>query len=458
MLEWLAGLDAAALRAFQDATASDAADRLFTVLSGKLNLAIAFIAVGIVLTALAGRRGILALVLAAVSAGVTLGINDLVWKPLFGRDRPPIALGVAADGVPGGIRLVGEVPDQPSFPSGHTSTGFAVGLTLAAFVIETARRRRLAGAPRWQRWALTALALLPLGIGLGTSISRLHLGVHFPLDIVAGIIWGGSVAAVVVAVGFRLESRVLGIDDPFAPDPDASPASSDEAVRGSSPGLLSRVATRPLVAPIGVGASRRAVPQVLSVAGFAIGVAGLALFTSGLGAVAGAVAAFILVIGVIVGDAAAEVARVRPESSTRGEALDVILGCLLQTLLPLAVGVGLERATGEIDWRWLGLVGAIATAACSAFEIVYVCSGRGRVVAHAGRLARERGGPSGIPPFDRFIEASATRDVVWLALVFAVIGRLDLLLPVLALVATGWFVAALLAVTIFGGVRPLRAG
>ena len=66
--------------------------------------------------------------------------------------------------------MVGEAPATPSFPSGHAATAVvgALGLSLAW------PRRRAAF------WAIAALIIA----------SRLYLGVHYPIDVAAGVLVG----------------------------------------------------------------------------------------------------------------------------------------------------------------------------------------------------------------------------------------------------------------------------
>src|SRR6185503_4355245 len=65
-------------------------------------------------------------------------------------------------------------PGSLSFPSGHSSSA-------AAFVTGVAMESPLAGA-----------ALAPLALGVGYS--RVHVGVHYPGDVVAGLAAGSAVA------------------------------------------------------------------------------------------------------------------------------------------------------------------------------------------------------------------------------------------------------------------------
>jgi undecaprenyl-diphosphatase len=82
------------------------------------------------------------------------------------RDRPPVA-------DPNPDTLV-KLPETFSFPSGHATVAFACATVLAMAV------------PRL-RWPLYALAAL-------IAFSRVYVGVHFPLDVLAGAVLGVGIA------------------------------------------------------------------------------------------------------------------------------------------------------------------------------------------------------------------------------------------------------------------------
>jgi len=104
---------------------------------------------------------------------------------------------LAAEGLAGAVKsAVGEqrphlaephplvsVPHSGSFPSGHTTTSFACATVLSVFV------------PR----AAPAFYLLALAIGF----SRIYVGVHWPFDVLGGIVLGVAIGAAVTALRRR---------------------------------------------------------------------------------------------------------------------------------------------------------------------------------------------------------------------------------------------------------------
>jgi undecaprenyl-diphosphatase len=107
---------------------------------------------------------------------VSSSVVNAVLKRVFGRRRPD--LGAHPIG-----RLLHRELTTHSFPSGHSASA-------GAFVTGVALESPLAGA-----------VLAPVGLAVGYS--RVHVGVHYPGDVVAGLAAGAA-----VAVGTQLWWRV----------------------------------------------------------------------------------------------------------------------------------------------------------------------------------------------------------------------------------------------------------
>lgn len=117
----------------------------------------------------------LATICATVSVVVAAAASGLL-KELFDRLRPALADPTFAAAV--------STPATPSFPSGHAATAFAAAAAVGAL------------HPRL-RWPLFAVAAL-------VGLSRVYLGVHYGLDVLAGATLGTAVGLGVVRVTRRL--------------------------------------------------------------------------------------------------------------------------------------------------------------------------------------------------------------------------------------------------------------
>ena len=110
----------------------------------------------------------------ALAALISRGIIAEIIHQIYDRPRPFMAMGFQS--------LIGE--SGASFPSGHASLFFALSFTI--FAIDR----------RWGWWFL-ALSLL-------NGIARVFVGVHYPSDILGGILVGLAGWAV---VHFLLEKK-----------------------------------------------------------------------------------------------------------------------------------------------------------------------------------------------------------------------------------------------------------
>jgi membrane-associated phospholipid phosphatase len=125
-------------------------------------------AIAAALFAFGGRRGRRA----AVTGSVAIGLNSLIvnqpLKRLGRRVRPDRAAGETAF-----VERHVDMPTSTSFPSGHSASGFAFAQAVCAWIPG-------AGFP------LRALAAV-------VAYSRVHSGVHYPGDVLAGALIGMAV-------------------------------------------------------------------------------------------------------------------------------------------------------------------------------------------------------------------------------------------------------------------------
>ena len=118
------------------------------------------------------RNACIALTSTAVNAGITFAM-----KYSINRERPFITYPDISKKSGGG---------SPSFPSGHTSSAFAIATSLSL------------AYPKWY-------VIVPTFSWAGTvGYSRMHLGVHYPSDVLVGALVGAGSAWLTHAVNKRL--------------------------------------------------------------------------------------------------------------------------------------------------------------------------------------------------------------------------------------------------------------
>lgn len=145
--------------------------------------------------------------LAAWLIGTLLGTALIVavLKWLVHRPRPTHTLA-------GVVPLFGN-PHDYSFPSGHAAGSFA----FAAFLLVVAAHLPMKKPVR----SVIAVGLLCSATGI--ALSRVFLGVHFPVDVTAGALLGAGLGTVGALAHNRAAARSKGLHDPA------------RAIKGSAP-------------------------------------------------------------------------------------------------------------------------------------------------------------------------------------------------------------------------------
>lgn len=149
-------------------TPTPALDRAMARLSRAADYSRLSLASAAVLAATGGRRGRHAAAMGLASVGVAASFINLGVKPLGRRRRPDRA----GEQVPVARHV--RMPSSTSFPSGHSAAAFAFA-TGVGYVLPP--------------------AALPLrGLAALVAYSRVHTGVHYPGDVVAGALTGTALA------------------------------------------------------------------------------------------------------------------------------------------------------------------------------------------------------------------------------------------------------------------------
>jgi membrane-associated phospholipid phosphatase len=149
---------------------SPVGDRYVSILS-DLGEGLGWVGAGVALAWLGGGRGRRAGLAAVIaSLGTTYLVQHMI-KPIFRRKRPHVGRD---------LLVVGIRTTDASFPSGHAASSFAAATALAVF------------------YPKTAPLVFTLATGVGAS--RVHLGHHFPSDVVVGAGIGAASGALIAAL------------------------------------------------------------------------------------------------------------------------------------------------------------------------------------------------------------------------------------------------------------------
>ncbi len=167
VLDWIAGH-----------IQSDLMDELMPLVSSLGNQGLVWILLALILLCLPKERkhGIQLL----LAMGFSLVFCNLMLKNFVGRVRPFDLVG--------GIELLVQAPKDYSFPSGHTSSAFATAIVMFMSRSKTA-------------YYLLGLAVL-------MAFSRMYLYVHYPTDILGGIVTG-VVSGILAAKTYQLLESAL---------------------------------------------------------------------------------------------------------------------------------------------------------------------------------------------------------------------------------------------------------
>lgn len=112
----------------------------------------------------------------------SLVFNNMIIKNIVARPRPYRMIETLSILIP--------EPGEYSFPSGHTSSSFAAGVVLYLML------------PK--KYGVPAMILAFL-----LGISRLYVGVHYPTDVLGGMVMGTLIAFAVVKVTELIDKKIV---------------------------------------------------------------------------------------------------------------------------------------------------------------------------------------------------------------------------------------------------------
>lgn len=181
MLEQLAALDKALFLFFNVQMANPLTDFLMPVITSDMLLRILY-GLAVILMLFKGDKKLRWLVVASV---LTLILTDQlsagVFKPLIGRPRPCHAMLH--------IHLLIPCGGGRAMPSAHAANALGQALLFSI------------PYPRF-RWYLLACATI-------IAVSRVFVGVHYPGDVLGGMILGGLIGSGLACVFLKFERRIV---------------------------------------------------------------------------------------------------------------------------------------------------------------------------------------------------------------------------------------------------------
>jgi apolipoprotein N-acyltransferase len=184
MLEWLRAFDSALFHLLNGSFHWAPIDVLFYTASEVKHFYLLLLLVLALLIWKGGVKGRVAAILCVTALTVSDQVASHAIKPLVDRPRP-----CAVE--PGAV-VLGGCGEGKSFPSTHASDSVAVVTVLLAFF------------PK-RKWWLVALAAV-------IGYSRIHLGAHYPLDVLAGALLGYGVGKVLLLARGWMEARLTAAE------------------------------------------------------------------------------------------------------------------------------------------------------------------------------------------------------------------------------------------------------
>jgi undecaprenyl-diphosphatase len=166
MLEALLEVDTQLFYFFNSTIANDLFDIIMPIITDKHNWIIPIMVITCCLVSFEGKKAWIVLLLLVLAVGSTDLFCFRVLKPLVRRPRPSHVLEDA--------RVLGGKRGRKGFPSNH-----AANITAAMTILAYFYRRFLYGA---------------IFIAVIVSFSRIYVGVHYPLDVIAGAAIGALIS------------------------------------------------------------------------------------------------------------------------------------------------------------------------------------------------------------------------------------------------------------------------
>ncbi len=164
MIGWIEALDIALFRLLNTSVWHPIVDPVMVAITSQDRWYVALLGAWLAMIIWGGRRGRLAAVMVVLAVALSDQLSSGFLKPLVGRVRPCNALPLDE------IRLLVRQSKAFSFPSSHAANAFSMATVLL--------------------WRYPRHGVLIFVIALLIGYSRIYVGVHYPLDVLAGAALG----------------------------------------------------------------------------------------------------------------------------------------------------------------------------------------------------------------------------------------------------------------------------
>ena len=182
LFDWLGQIDRSILYFINDTLANPIFNLFFITITNERLWALPALIFLLWLIVRGGKRGIIAAVLVLISVAATDTIAAQIIKPAIARLRPSHALGDT-------INLLVSKGGKYGFVSNHAANIFAATTVLSYFYAQ------------WKK----PLLLLAFSV----TLSRVYVGVHYPGDVLFGVLFGYGMAWVIITFWVFLKMREL---------------------------------------------------------------------------------------------------------------------------------------------------------------------------------------------------------------------------------------------------------
>ncbi len=181
--DWLEQLDTAGFLLINTEWTSPLLDRVLPVLRNRDTWIPFYVLLAIGLVYRFNWKGLLMIAIIGATVGLTDQVSSALLKPAFGRDRP-----CKVEALQDEIRVLVHCGNNKSFTSSHAANHTAMAMIMSLLFL------------RRKKWWIALAFIWAFSIGY----AQIYVGVHYPLDILGGMLTGILIARLIFRVALVL--------------------------------------------------------------------------------------------------------------------------------------------------------------------------------------------------------------------------------------------------------------